>query len=68
MGWPRRETKEKGGQGELLNSGNARNRKTIKILALKCLGGDHDKLKVVFSTASLYINPYKIHQSGLIYI
>ena len=31
-----------GGQEELLSSGNARNRKIVRILALKCLGGDHD--------------------------
>jgi hypothetical protein len=31
------------------------NRKIVKILALKCLGGDHDKLKESFSTASLFI-------------
>ncbi|HUU80954.1 MAG TPA: hypothetical protein VMW90_05855 [Acidobacteriota bacterium] len=45
--------RSRGIQEELLNSGNARKRKIVKILALKCLGGDHDKLKVVFSTASL---------------
>ena len=48
MGWPRRKTEEERVQEELLCSGNARNRKIVKILALKCLGGDHDKLKVVF--------------------
>jgi hypothetical protein len=34
------------------------NRKIVKILALKCLGGDHDKLKESFSTASLYIRTF----------
>jgi hypothetical protein len=53
MGWPRRKTEEEGVQEELLNGGNARNRKIVKILVLKCLAGDHDKLKVGFSTASL---------------
>ena len=54
-------------QEELINSGHARNRKVVKILPLKCLGGDHDKLKWVFSTASLSITPDKIHYSGLIW-
>jgi hypothetical protein len=53
MDWPRRKTEEQGVQEELLNSGNAKNRKIVKILVLKCLRGDHAKLKVVFSTASL---------------
>jgi hypothetical protein len=55
MGWPRRDAEEWEVQEELLISGNARNRKTIKILARKYLGGDHGKLREVFSTASLYM-------------
>jgi len=56
MGWPRPKTKEQGVQGEFLNSGNARNRKNVKILNLQCLGEDHDELKVIFPTASLRLS------------
>jgi len=38
MGWPRRETEEKGVQEKLLNSGNARNQKIIKVMAVKYPG------------------------------
>jgi hypothetical protein len=56
MGLHMRKLKAEEVQEELLNSGNARNQKIVKILAPKCLEGDHDKLKVLFSTASLFIS------------
>jgi hypothetical protein len=55
MGLHMRKLKAEEVQEELLYSGNARNQKIVKVLAPKCLEGDHDKLKVVFSTASLPI-------------
>ena len=56
MAWSRRKAERVAGVRKIPpNSGNASNRKTFKILTLNCLGGDHDKLKVFFSTASLYM-------------
>jgi hypothetical protein len=66
MGWPRRESEEQGVFEELLNISNARNRKIVKILTLKCLGGDHDKLKWVFSTASLDIRGHIVIKLSVI--
>jgi hypothetical protein len=60
MGLHMRKLKAEEVQEELLYSGNARNQKIVKVLAPKCLEGDHDKLKVVFSTASLCIRDSRL--------